>query len=168
MDANVRGPKTRDPTSSGRDLRKEQRDIRRPSQGIRYLDFDEVVLVHRRIIERTGGNPSLPPENEGQIRFCLDSIEYPVFGHDPYPSLFEKAAYLLYFIIERHPFVDGNKRSATAIAAYFLEKNDYVLELHGMEGYALALEVGDGKVALQQLVDWIRRHVTLKEHVPSF
>jgi len=47
-----------------------------------------------------------------------------VFGHDPYPSLFEKAAYLLCFIIERHPFVDGNKRTAIAIAAYFLERND--------------------------------------------
>jgi len=63
VDTNDGGPKTRDPASSGRDLRKEQRDIRRPSQSIKCLDFDEVVLVYRRIIERTGGNPSSSPEN---------------------------------------------------------------------------------------------------------
>lgn len=95
-------------------------------------------------------------------------MEYPTFGHDPYPSLIEKAAYLLSFIIERHPFVDGNKRSATAIAAYFLEKNGYILDLHGKEGYRLALDIGNGKITSQQLVDWICGHTMRKESDSSF
>jgi death-on-curing protein len=40
-----------------------------------------------------------------------------------YPSLEEKAANLLYFIIKNHSFVDGNKRIAAAIFLYFLYKN---------------------------------------------
>ena len=71
VDTNDGGKKTRDPASSGRDLRKEQRDIRCISQSIKCLDFDEAVLVHRRIIERIGGNPSLSPENDGQVNYPL-------------------------------------------------------------------------------------------------
>jgi death-on-curing protein len=92
----------------------------------------------------------------------LDFIKYPVFGHDPYPSLVEKAAYLLSFIIDRYPFADGNKRSATATAAYFLEKNGYILELHGREGAMLALDIGDSKITFDQVVAWVSRHIVPK------
>lgn len=41
-------------------------------------------------------------------------------GEDLYPSVEEKAAHLLYFIIKNHPFVDGNKRSAAYAFIWFL------------------------------------------------
>ena len=41
---------------------------------------------------------------------------------DIYPSIQEKAAHLLYFIIKNHPFVDGNKRSAAFSFIWFLNK----------------------------------------------
>ncbi|MBP9759327.1 virulence protein RhuM/Fic/DOC family protein, partial [Candidatus Dojkabacteria bacterium] len=42
-----------------------------------------------------------------------------------YPSLEEKAANLLYLVIKDHPFVDGNKRVASLLFIYFLERNNY-------------------------------------------
>lgn len=45
-------------------------------------------------------------------------------GQELYPTLEEKAAILLYFIVKNHSFVDGNKRIAAACFLYFLEKND--------------------------------------------
>ena len=44
-------------------------------------------------------------------------------GKDVYPSIEEKAAHLLYFLIKNHPFVDGNKRIAAALFLWFLQKN---------------------------------------------
>jgi fido (protein-threonine AMPylation protein) len=41
-------------------------------------------------------------------------------GEDLYPSVEEKAAHLLYFIIKNHPFVDGNKRSGAYAFVWFL------------------------------------------------
>jgi len=41
-------------------------------------------------------------------------------GEDLYPSIEEKAAHLLYFIIKNHPFVDGNKRSGAYAFIWFL------------------------------------------------
>jgi death-on-curing family protein len=41
-------------------------------------------------------------------------------GEELYPSIEEKAANLLYFIIKNHPFVDGNKRSGAYAFIWFL------------------------------------------------
>ncbi|OGT44377.1 MAG: death-on-curing protein [Gammaproteobacteria bacterium RIFCSPHIGHO2_12_FULL_40_19] len=43
-------------------------------------------------------------------------------GEDLYPSIEEKAAHLLYFIIKNHPFVDGNKRSGAYAFVWFLRQ----------------------------------------------
>ena len=43
-------------------------------------------------------------------------------GHDLYPSIEEKSAHLLYFIIKNHPFVDGNKRSGAYAFIWFLNQ----------------------------------------------
>ena len=44
-------------------------------------------------------------------------------GQDLYPSLEEKSAYLLYFMVKNHPFIDGNKRSGAFAFIWFLEKS---------------------------------------------
>ena len=45
------------------------------------------------------------------------------FGEqDLYPSIEEKAAHLLYFIIKNHPFIDGNKRSGAYAFVWFLRQ----------------------------------------------
>lgn len=41
-------------------------------------------------------------------------------GKDLYPSIEEKAAHLLYFVIKNHPFIDGNKRSGAYAFIWFL------------------------------------------------
>jgi len=54
------------------------------------------------------------------------------FGGKPlYPSLEEKAAHLLYFIIKDHLFIDGNKRIASLLFILFLSRNNYLLNKKG-------------------------------------
>jgi len=43
-------------------------------------------------------------------------------GKDLYPTLEEKAAHLLYFMVKNHPFNDGNKRSGAFAFVWFLQK----------------------------------------------
>lgn len=43
-------------------------------------------------------------------------------GDDVYPTLEEKAAHLLYFIVKNHPFCDGNKRSGAFAFVWYLQK----------------------------------------------
>lgn len=43
-------------------------------------------------------------------------------GASVYPTIEEKAAHLLYFMVKNHPFVDGNKRSGAFAFIWFLRK----------------------------------------------
>lgn len=52
-------------------------------------------------------------------------------GLDLYPSLEEKAAHLLYFLVKNHSFVDGNKRIAAALILWFLERNNVLTNAAG-------------------------------------
>ena len=57
---------------------------------------------------------------------------YQTFGsRELYKTLEEKAAHLLYLIIKDHPFVDGNKRVASFLFIYFLDRNRYLLKKSG-------------------------------------
>lgn len=59
----------------------------------------------------------------GQLEGILSTIHQHVFGKELYPTLEEKAANLLYFLIKDHPFVDGCKRIAATLFLEFLNKN---------------------------------------------
>ena len=52
-------------------------------------------------------------------------------GKDLYPTIEEKAANLLYYIVKNHSFVDGNKRIAAACFVYFLEQNKMLIKENG-------------------------------------
>ena len=54
-----------------------------------------------------------------------------ILRQELYLSIEEKAAHLLYFTIKDHPFADGNKRIASFLFVYFLDKNDYLLRTNG-------------------------------------
>lgn len=59
----------------------------------------------------------------GKLEGILSAIYQSAFGQDVYPTLEEKAANLLYFIIKDHAFNDGCKRIGAALFLHFLNKN---------------------------------------------
>ena len=57
---------------------------------------------------------------------------YQTFGNkELYPTIEDKSSHLLYFIIKDHPFSDGNKRIASFIFIYFLDKNNHLYKNSG-------------------------------------
>lgn len=63
----------------------------------------------------------------GKLNGILAAIYQYVFGTELYPSIEEKAANLLYFLIKDHPFVDGCKRIGASIFLEFLNKNKHLI-----------------------------------------
>ncbi|HCS12765.1 MAG: cytochrome C biogenesis protein CycH [Zetaproteobacteria bacterium CG06_land_8_20_14_3_00_59_53] len=59
-------------------------------------------------------------EMDQGFRSALGAIEQTFDGKDVYPSVEEKAANLLYFVVKNHAFSDGNKRIAAAIFLCFM------------------------------------------------
>ena len=60
--------------------------------------------------------------NRDSVEGIVGNVMQSFGGKAVYPSVEDKAAHLLYFIIKNHPFVDGNKRSGAYAFVWFLEK----------------------------------------------
>ena len=56
------------------------------------------------------------------LEWILWNIFQSAFWQEVYPTIEEKAAHLLYFIVKNHPFNDGNKRSGAFAFIWFLQK----------------------------------------------
>ncbi|WP_348982974.1 type II toxin-antitoxin system death-on-curing family toxin [Desulfosporosinus sp. FKA] len=90
--------------------------------------------------------------------------QYPIFGHDKYPSAFHKAAMLMYFFTKGHCFVDGNKRVGIQCAIVFLEVNGYEDNLDDQEGYDKTWEVAESELSelerdsyIESLAVWLSK-----------
>ena len=91
----------------------------------------------------------------------LAAIERPwqaSFGREHFPSRFEKAAALMESIIRRHPFVDGNKRTATASASYLLSTFDLEVEAEQQELEDFAVSVAVGEMKTKYIAHWFENH----------
>ena len=66
-------------------------------------------------------------KEKGKLEGILAAIYQNVFGEELYPSIEEKAANLLYFIIKDHPFADGCKRIGASLFLEFLNKNKHLI-----------------------------------------
>jgi prophage maintenance system killer protein len=60
--------------------------------------------------------------NSGALEGIIGAVMQAFGGKDLYPSVEEKAAHLLYFMVKNHPFTDGNKRSGAFAFVWFLRK----------------------------------------------
>ena len=63
-------------------------------------------------------------KEKGKLKGIIDAVYQSAFGKDMYPSIEEKAANLLYFLIKDHPFADGCKRIGASLFISFLAKNN--------------------------------------------
>ena len=121
-----------------------------------HISIDEVLELHRRIIETSGGSMGL------RCRSGLESaVAQPrmTFGrHDLYPTIIEKAAALCFSLIQNHPFVDGNKRVGHAAMELFLIFNGYEVDATVDVQEQIILGVAAGCVSRDQLVSWLEEH----------
>ena len=70
-------------------------------------------------------------EKDDSFRSSLETIYQTFDGKELYPSIEEKSANLLYFIVKNHSFTDGNKRIAAAIFVWFLQRHDFLYNAEG-------------------------------------
>ncbi len=112
------------------------------------------------IDEMSFGNAStlFGKEKDESFKGSLGAIYQTFDGKELYPSLEEKSANLLYFIVKNHSFTDGNKRIAAAIFLYFLNKNRMLLTASGAKRIAdhtlvaLTLMIAESKPVERELM----------------
>lgn len=121
-----------------------------PSEVVRFLSRDEVLEIHRRLIEAFGGPAGV--RDHGLLESALFR---PRTGY--YPDLVAMAAALFESLLMNHCFVDGNKRIAFFATDVFLRLNGWKLavEPHAAHGHLIGL-LERGEADFDHLAPWIR------------
>ncbi len=118
-----------------------------------FLRVVEVLTLHAILIDEFGGTEGV--RDPGALEAA---VFRPQTGY--YDDAIAEAAAFLESLIQNHPFLDGNKRTAVAAADVHLRMNGFELAGDSMEHYQFLvglMETGD--VDWKAIDTWLRDNV---------
>jgi death on curing protein len=121
---------------------------------IRYLMLEEVLQLHRLLLEQSGGRAGL--RDLGALESALVQPQMTFGGQELYPSLGEKAAALGFSLVCNHPFIDGNKRVGHACMETFLVLNGWELGAQVDEQEEMVLKLAAGDLKREEFSAWVQ------------
>ena len=124
---------------------------------MRYVTLGEVVELHRRLLQATGGAPGI--RDFGALESAVAQPRATFGDGELYPTLADKAAALCLALVQSHPFIDGNKRVGHAAMETFLVLNGWEIEASIDAQERLILDLAGGRLDRSELIDWLRRHL---------
>lgn len=118
-----------------------------------YLTLVELLAMHDRMLTDFGGAAGV--RDGGALESALFR---PQTGY--YADAVEEAAALFESLVQNHPFVDGNKRTAFAATDVFLRMNGIVLEVADDEAYEFMIgSMERGELDRERIDAWLREHI---------
>lgn len=101
------------------------------------LTYDAAKTAITKMASQSGMHGDLfGREKDDSFKSSLGAIYQTFGGRELYPSIEEKAAHLLYFVVKNHSFVDGNKRIAAFLFVWFLDANRILYRADGTKRLA--------------------------------
>ena len=119
----------------------------------RPIAKDEAIAVHAAVIAKFGGVDGV--RDEGLLESALAQPLQSFGGAELYPTDEAKACRYAYGIIKNHPFVDGNKRTATALMGASLRISGLTFRPRHDELLKAMLGVAEGSWGFDALVEWV-------------
>ena len=98
--------------------------------GIRYLSVQDIVDLHKAVSTEFGGNQAHPGVIESQFGL-VSAVQRPqvmTLGKEAYPNFSDKAAALVWALLQARPFRGGNRRVALASLVAFCDLNNRALD----------------------------------------
>ncbi len=117
-----------------------------------YKNLLEIIeKIKTKLVVKKEAGDLFGQERQGMLQAVTRNLYQTFGGKELYPTIENKASHLLYLIIKDHSFSDGNKRIASFLFVYFLDKNNYLYKKSGEKKIndnaltALALLVAESK-----------------------
>lgn len=120
------------------------------------LTVEEIISLHSRLTEKTGGSDGL--RDKGLLESAVYSAVSSFGDNEAYPTTEEKAARLMYSLVNNHAFVDGNKRIGVLVMLLTLDLNNIKIVYNQQELIALGIGVADGSVSYNDILKFINNH----------
>ena len=123
---------------------------------MKRLTCEQIKKMHQILICKTGGLDGI------RDQALLDSAvnaPFQTFGQeDLFQSTREKAAHLGFYLIQNHPFVDGNKRIGILAMLTFLEVNGISVACTDQELTQVGFALAGSTMNVSQLTQWLIDH----------
>ena len=87
------------------------------------INYAECIDIIQRS-KFSGKSDNFAKERDQSFNSSISTVYQTFDGKELYPTLELKAAHLLYLVTKNHSFIDGNKRIASTIFLYFLDRNN--------------------------------------------
>ena len=123
----------------------------------RFLEFDEVLEIHRDQIERYGGRPGI--RDSTLLRSALAMPRAGTAGEYLHGDLTEMAAAYVFHIVKNHPFIDGNKRVGAVAALVFLDLNGIDVQISEEGLFDIIMSVAKGETSKSGVAEFLRDRV---------
>lgn len=120
------------------------------------LDKKQIILLHTRLLDATGGLNGI--RDESMLDSALSAPFQTFGGADLFQSVAAKIARLAYGIVCNHPFVDGNKRTGTYVMLILLELNHIDADFSDEDIIYIGLALANSKMSDSQLLGFILKH----------
>ena len=120
------------------------------------LTAAQVKTMHGLLLKETGGLDGI--RDEALLESALNAPFQTFGGEDLFHTTREKAARLCFYLIQNHPFSDGNKRTGILAMLTFLELNGIQVECTDEELIQTGFALANGKMDDQRLVQWLINH----------
>lgn len=117
------------------------------------------LAIHERQVAEHGGTDGV--RDATLLESALARPQQLFAYGDPAPDIVDLAAMLAYGLARKHPFVDGNKRTAHVCYRTFLALNDIEFSTNDEDKYVTILALAEGKLSEREFAAWLRRHIAV-------
>ncbi len=91
---------------------------------MRYLSTKEIIKINAKVILRYSPGEMIGIKDANALDMAVKQPSQAVFNQELYPEVYEKAAILAINLAKKHPFHNGNKRTALVAMLLFLQLNN--------------------------------------------
>lgn len=124
----------------------------------RAVSVDEILFFHHDVITLDEGASATGIRDPGALEAAAARPHAGFGGEEFFPTPFAKAAALMESIIQRHAFVDGNKRTGLKAGAFLLFLAGYELTPSPQELTEVTLDVAEHRLDVESLAKWLEEN----------
>jgi death-on-curing protein len=124
---------------------------------MRYLTLNEVLDLHQRINQQSGGAEGV--RDMGGVESAVAQPQMAFGGDELYRTIESKATAICFSLVMNHPFMDGNKRIGHAAMETFLVLNGFELDAKVDEAEQVILSLAAGELTRPALLEWVESRI---------
>ncbi|MDT2763775.1 type II toxin-antitoxin system death-on-curing family toxin [Enterococcus asini] len=108
---------------------------------MKYLTVKDIIKINAKLITTVSSGELIGLKDAAALDMAVNQPQQEVFGEELYPTIYDKASILAINLAKRHPFQNGNKRTALVSMITFLMMNGYTTSFTQEEAVQFILNI---------------------------